>query len=63
MEIGGVDWALNSWIGSTETESIIVIVIVVVICNIFIFFTFIVIFYTSLLENVYNLRRSQIIPD
>ena len=25
MEIGGVDWALNSWIGSTETESIRVI--------------------------------------
>ena len=35
MEIGGVDWALNSWIGSTETESIIVIVIVDVIMSLF----------------------------
>ena len=35
MEIGGVDWALNSWIGSTETESIIVIVILVVIMSLF----------------------------
>ena len=35
MEIGGVDWALNSWIGSTETESITVIVIVDVIMSLF----------------------------
>ena len=35
MEIGGVDWALNSWIGSTETKSIIVIVILVVIMSLF----------------------------
>ena len=62
MEIGGVDWALNSWIGSTETESIRVIVIVLVL-YFFISITFIVISHTSFLENFYNLRRSEIIPD
>ena len=53
MEIGGVDWALNSWIGSTETESIIVIVIiiVVVIMSLFPLLLF-VIFYTNVLENI-----------
>ena len=62
MEIGGVDWALNSWIGSTETESIRVIVMVLVL-YFFISITFIVISHTSFLENIYNLRRSEIIPD